>query len=501
MMWRRGFIPFFAVLLLCISALPAAAQPGVTWNAEYYNNAFLNGPAVLARQEGAISYDWGSGSPGPNVVADNFSARWGADPFFTAGTYRFYALADDRIRIYIDFQPSPIIDTFGVPRVGQTISADVALSQGQHHIQVDYVENGGNAYVYMTWANLATNPTGPNFPVPGNPGGIPASGPWTAQYYANPNLAGTPTLIQSEVTPTHNWGTGSPIASLPADNFSVRWTSTQYIPAGTYQLSVLADDGVRVVIDGISYINEWHNATGTTYRANVSLAAGEHSFLVEYFEVGGVAFLTYDIAPLSSIVPTNPPPPVNNPPPVNTGAYGTVTNAYRLNVRQTPDPINGQVLTKINRNETYPVVGRNANRSWWQINVNGTIGWVNARYLSVTNAQNVPVTSQGGGISNPPPVVVPTNPPPVTGVTCAAAPYPRLQIGRLGRVTPGLPNNLRSGPSPSSPLIGQIPSGGVFSVISGPQCAGGYYWWQVNYNGVTGWTPEGGAGQYWVEPA
>jgi hypothetical protein len=49
-------------------------------------------------------------------------------------------------------------------------------------------------------------------------------------------------------------------------------------------------------------------------------------------------------------------------------------------------------------------------------------------------------------------------------------------------------------------VIGQIPGGTVFVVVSGPQCVSGYAWWQVNYNGVTGWTAEGQGNDYWLEP-
>ena len=74
-------------------------------------------------------------------------------------------------------------------------------------------------------------------------------------------------------------------------------------------------------------------------------------------------------------------------------------------------------------------------------------------------------------------------------------------------MTPGLPNVVRSAPGTTatgsnSVVIGQIPAGGVFYVLSGPVCGSdGRSWWQVNYNGLTGWTAEGeGYGNYWVEP-
>ncbi len=83
---------------------------------------------------------------------------------------------------------------------------------------------------------------------------------------------------------------------------------------------------------------------------------------------------------------------------------------------------------------------------------------------------------------------------------CSKAPPPRLTVGAQGRVTPGLPNKVRAAPSMAAAQIGQIPGEGVFSVVGGPQCADGYRWWQVNYNGLVGWTVSGSGSEYWVEP-
>ena len=52
----------------------------------------------------------------------------------------------------------------------------------------------------------------------------------------------------------------------------------------------------------------------------------------------------------------------------------------------------------------------------------------------------------------------------------------------------------------SAATVGSIPGEAMFSVVGGPVCADGYTWWQVTYEGVTGWTAQGSASEYWVEP-
>ena len=52
----------------------------------------------------------------------------------------------------------------------------------------------------------------------------------------------------------------------------------------------------------------------------------------------------------------------------------------------------------------------------------------------------------------------------------------------------------------SSTVLAVMPGGATFDILAGPVCSGGYNWYQVSYNGITGWATEGYAGSYWLEP-
>ncbi len=85
---------------------------------------------------------------------------------------------------------------------------------------------------------------------------------------------------------------------------------------------------------------------------------------------------------------------------------------------------------------------------------------------------------------------------------CLGAPEPRLTVGAAARVVVGQgANNLRDAASTGGSLLGTIPEGAMVDVLGGPECANGYTWWQVVYNGMTGWTAEGEGLDYWLEPA
>jgi len=256
----------------------------------------------------------------------------------------------------------------------------------------------------------------------------------------------------AESSPTHFWGTGAPVGGIGPDNWTARWTTTQYLNAGNYTVTARADDGVRVYVDGRLVIDEWRLSTGSqTYSAVVPLNAGTHTFIVEYFEATGNAFLEYNLIAGGVVQP--PPTPV---PPVQQGPY-LIVDTGRLNVRGAPG-LYGEILTKIDRGETYPILGRNSDASWWLISVNGINGWVSAPYVDVFNTQGVPVVDSG------------TNPP------------SNVPTGYTLTTTANL--NLRGGPGLNNPVLYVIPRGQSADILGR---TGDLSWWKVSYSGLTGW--------------
>jgi TolB protein len=87
--------------------------------------------------------------------------------------------------------------------------------------------------------------------------------------------------------------------------------------------------------------------------------------------------------------------------------------------------------------------------------------------------------------------------------TCGTAPAPRLIVGQQARVvvSDGTGNNLRATANTGATVLGVLADGEVFSVLSGPQCSENLWWWQVRrWDGQAGFTAEGNAASYWIEP-
>ncbi|MBZ0319378.1 MAG: SH3 domain-containing protein [Anaerolineae bacterium] len=159
---------FILILLSALVVHPVAADSSAQatnyWIGDYFNNAYLSGAAVISRQEQSVAFNWGTSSPAAGIPYDNFSARWGSNPYFSAGTYRFTATADDAIALTIDFQNS-VFNTISSPKPGQTLTADYVISEGVHHLQLDYQEFSGDAYVYLSWTKVSGgNPSQPIVP-------------------------------------------------------------------------------------------------------------------------------------------------------------------------------------------------------------------------------------------------------------------------------------------------------------------------------------------------
>lgn len=123
----------------------AGAQTG--WQADYYNNVDLSGQPVLSRVDPKIQFDWGNGSPAPEVNPDYFSARWTAKYTASAsGTYKFSATVDDGVRLFVD--DNLVMDAW--PDHVGTTTASVDMEAGkQYNLRVEYHETTGGANIQL----------------------------------------------------------------------------------------------------------------------------------------------------------------------------------------------------------------------------------------------------------------------------------------------------------------------------------------------------------------
>ena len=155
---------------LLLPAAPATAQSGNQWRIDYFPNTDWAGAPAYTQFANVINFNWGAGSPGPGVPADNFTARMTSTAYFYSGVYRFTTLADDEV--FLTLNGVTVFDSRGQGLSGKTFVVDVPVNEGNNFVQADYREFTGSAYVTVDWQYLKDgNPSvpPPAPPPPGNP--------------------------------------------------------------------------------------------------------------------------------------------------------------------------------------------------------------------------------------------------------------------------------------------------------------------------------------------
>jgi single-stranded DNA-binding protein len=241
-----------------------------SWKGEYWTNMDLKGGAALVRTDPVLAFDWKQESPAPSIPSDSFSARWTRWAPFEAGTYRFHVLVDDGVRLWVDDRL--ILDAWSDHDAAE-LTRDHALTEGTHALKVEYYERIGNARIWVWWEEV----TAAAYPQ------------WKGEYWNNPSLSGDPTLVRNDRDVNFDWGQGPPSPSLPADNFSARWTREVPLESSVYRFHVSADDGARLWVDGQLRYEAWYDQSAEDETLDLSVTKGQHEIVVEYYEHGGDA--------------------------------------------------------------------------------------------------------------------------------------------------------------------------------------------------------------------
>ena len=161
----------------------------------------------------------------------------------------------------------------------------------------------------------------------------PPSEKFCVDYYKNINLDGKPTVSRKAPKIKYSWVHHRPAKKIPKDNFSARWRGRFKFLEGQYNFRVLADEGVRLLVDGKAIIDHWQYGEEKEHQVKFNLGAGKHLVEVEYFNSTGEAYLNVEWNPVSLDVKTST---VNNPVQDITPLTSTVNNrdkrAYRKKI-------------------------------------------------------------------------------------------------------------------------------------------------------------------------
>lgn len=128
-----------------VASVPASNGTGL--KGQYFSDTNLSS-LIRTQTDPQVNFNWGTGSPGTSIGADNFSVRWsGQVQTQEGGTYVFQSETDDGVRVWVN--NALVIDkwtTLGTFAANVTLAANTKVS-----IKVEYRELTGAAFARLLW--------------------------------------------------------------------------------------------------------------------------------------------------------------------------------------------------------------------------------------------------------------------------------------------------------------------------------------------------------------
>ncbi|RTR36418.1 hypothetical protein EKG37_02355, partial [Robertmurraya yapensis] len=277
--------------------------PFDSWLAYYYENRDVAGYPTAAKVISPVGAqknlyeDFGADGPVPGYKKDNFSAKYTTAKRLPAGEYILRTKADDGVRVYVDgklvldrWTNSSLREDVTKIQIGDKSGVD-ADEKDIHWIDVEYFDATELGKIDFSIAPFQQE----------------IENTWLGEYYPNTTLSGYPYVVGGNSSASKisnidfNWGSGSPLSTIPNDRFSARFTRTVNLESGTYLFTVNSDDGVRIKVDNKIVLDAWQNGDfNNRMQEAVYLESGEHLFEVEYLENIGDAKLLLNYQKLTS---------------------------------------------------------------------------------------------------------------------------------------------------------------------------------------------------------
>ncbi|UCE46744.1 MAG: hypothetical protein JSW47_14160, partial [Phycisphaerales bacterium] len=115
----------------------------------FSNSTDLHSAVQVARVDSNIDFNWNQEPPAPTITREMFSARWRGEIEIPAtDTYTFTTRSNDGSRIYVNDQL--VVEDWGTHTARDT-SGRIALDAGTYPIVVEYMQDGANANIVVSW--------------------------------------------------------------------------------------------------------------------------------------------------------------------------------------------------------------------------------------------------------------------------------------------------------------------------------------------------------------
>lgn len=242
----QGWVAANAVTATNAEGAPVVAAPEVAtptpsatptvaitdWKGEYFDNPDVAGEPVLVRNDPAINFNWGPGSPAPGVPPNDYSVRWSRADFFEDGSTVFRANVEGGVRLWLDGRL--LIDSWQSEGLRLLEAESGPIARGDHDLRVDYFKRSGNGQIAVSW-----EPKAPDVP----PTAV-ISGPTAGQTGEQLRFSGrTSSPGSGQAIVTYEWRFGDGTVANGVD------VQKAFATPGTYEvrLTITADNGLQSV--------------------------------------------------------------------------------------------------------------------------------------------------------------------------------------------------------------------------------------------------------------
>ncbi len=115
----------------------------------------------ISRIDPTVNFDWGTGSPAPEIGQDYFSARWEGmvEPQFSE-LYSLHLINDDGARLWLNGQL--ILDAWSDRAATRTSAKTTLLAGHKYLLKMEFYERTGEAVAKLQWSSPST----PRQPIP-----------------------------------------------------------------------------------------------------------------------------------------------------------------------------------------------------------------------------------------------------------------------------------------------------------------------------------------------